>query len=736
MLLEEDAIGRQEVDIQEEPYQVEGTVEYLWVEEEQLRIRLATGKAGKVLLLLKWEPEGETELPKIGNRLAASGKQWEFTGSTVPGQFDERSYYQASGYRLRLQVTNWQVTDTRVNWWRQRLWQLRQNLSEVYERLLPAEKAGVLSAMLLGEKQKLDSEIKTGYQNSGISHVLAVSGLHVSLLGGAVLYLLRKLRVCPRIIADGIAIFLIVSYGVLLDYPVSASRAVMMIVLSIMAGMIGRTYDMPTAFSCALLFLVLQEPSAAYQAGFQLSFGAVVGIWLLYPVLERNQPNSAWKKAIQGSLLTSLSVLLLTLPVQMYHFYEISLPGLWNNLLVLPVMPLLLLTGLAGGFLGLLPGAAGIFLGRFCLGSTCAMLQFYEWVCGLSRWTGWAVQTTGRPTGGQIWLYYGMIALALFLHKRDRKKEKQRQETGESVSFFCRIRSVFLLGAGVLLLLVRVPVTKVTFLDVGQGDGIVVQSALGNTFLVDGGSSSVSGVGKWRLLPFLKQEGIRRIDGVLVTHMDGDHISGILELLEEGEIPIKTLWLPVVYQKQEVLREERYQSLLEAAKKRRVQIGYLEPGDRLRDGKIVFCCLGPEPGRVCKEQNSASLILNLLIGDTSLLLTGDMGKQEERWLIETQKETAEEGEAFDILKVGHHGSKNSSGEEFLEWCGAKVALISSSFKNRYGHPHEETLERLSAAGYQSFGTAWSGSIQVRWGKDGTFRLWHYGGERGAGKAGY
>ena len=758
-LLAEEAIGKDENEEQKETlkaakseqlYRIEGMVDYIWPEEEQLRIRLKAGEPGAVLVFLK-QAKGKGQEPlKIGNRLEVIGEQWEFTRNTVPGQFDEHSYYTAGGYALRIQAEEWRVTDTRIIWWRQKLWQLRQSLLMVYERLLPSEKAGVLSAMLLGEKRMLDSEIKKGYQTSGISHLLAVSGLHVSLLGGAVLYLLRKLRwpvVCPRMAADGIAILLILSYGMLLDYPVSTSRAVIMIVLSILAGMLGRTYDMPTALSCAMLLLVLQEPAAAYQAGFQLSFGAVAGIWLLYPVFdgiggakEKRNSEIGWKtllsalkKGVRVSLLTSLSILFLTLPIQMYHFYEISLPGLWNNLLVLPVMPLVLLTGIAGGLFGLLPGGLGVLLGRFCLGSTCVILQFYEWICRFGKLTEWAVWVTGRPSGWQIGVYYSMLAGILFWKKRSLEKRKQKQEQGEAASLLEKGTVPFFLSVALVVLLFRFPVTRVTFLDVGQGDGMVVQSAAGSTFLVDGGSSNVSGVGKWRLLPFLKQEGVRQIDGVLLTHMDGDHISGILELLEEGEVPIKALWLPAVYQEQEALQEDRYQALLAAAKKSRTQVGYLKPGDRLQDKKVVFCCLGPNPDRICPDQNSASLALTLLIGDTSLLLTGDMGEKEEHLLIEAQEKLAEsskketEGirQKIDILKVGHHGSKHSGSQEFLQWCGAKVAVISASLKNRYGHPHPETLQRLSAAGCQTFCTAWNGSIQIRWRRDGSMELWHY-----------
>lgn len=288
-----------------------------------------------------------------------------FRAATVPGQFDEEQYYRFQGYQERIEVDEWEIVDASVIWWRQVLWEWKQEVKKIYEEVLPEEEAGVLSAMLLGDKSELSQETRDLYQKNGISHLLAVSGLHVSLLGGAFLIFLKKFHI-RSIPANCISVFFVLSYGCMIDYPVATSRAVIMMLLSLSADIVGRTYDMPTALSLALLWILLVNPEAVFQAGTQMSFGAVWGILLFVPMFKLKL--SGIRKGLWESVSVSISVLCVTLPVQMYHFCEVSVVGILSNLLVLPLMPVLLLSGMLGGVTGMLGGKICPLLMQFSLG--------------------------------------------------------------------------------------------------------------------------------------------------------------------------------------------------------------------------------------------------------------------------------------------------------------------------------------------------------------------------------
>lgn len=694
-------------------------------------------------LLVYWEGAPALE---PGNCLELSGALAEFSRSTNPGQFDQRDYYKEKGIYYQLFAVDGAVVSPRVNQLQSILYHFRDRMEEVYVTCLPRREGGIVSAMLLGDKSLLDMDIRQLYQESGIGHLLAISGLHVAILGMAVYRLLKRLLLTDHIAVPA-GILAVLAYGRMTDFSISTSRAVIMLILFLTAQWVGRTYDGKNALAFAAVVILLQHPFALFSCSFLLSFGAMAGIYVILPVLktvwlgdaamqrERRRKRHRWEKEIKenaplgrvwiflrrlldraGSmLLMSVSVQLATLPVVLYFYFEAPVYGVVINLAVLPLASFVVLLSFLGGILGCVYPPAGQWL----LGSVYYLLKFYEKLCHLFQRLPGAVQILGKPEGWQIAVYYLLLLfLLLFLWRLDRYLEEAAAYGAQGGRD--RLRSV-LSGSGRLgpllcvLFLFPLPVQgfSMTMLDVGQGDSIFIRTAEKQTILVDGGSTSEGQVGRYRILPFLKAEGIRRLDYMLLTHSDEDHSNGLTEVLEAsgtGGFSVDTLVLPAVAD------PEGYVSLCTLAAEKGIRICRLSEGYVLRSGELSLTCLNPVKNFQSASANDESITLSLLYRGFSCLLTGDLageGEEHVKALLQSpvSRRKYQLPEHYTVLKVAHHGSKNSTDEEFLQLVRPELALISCGRKNRYGHPHGELLDRLKAAGAVALRTDQEGAAE-------------------------
>lgn len=672
-------------------------------------------ETGRVLVYLKADASFS-----VGNLIQTVGKLKikEPDVPTNPGQFDARLYYQTEGVTLIAYADSAKVLDGRVRPVPNLLQRIPGELGERCTRLLGASRGGVFRAMVLGDKGSLDPEMKSLYQQSGMSHLLAISGLHISIFGMGFYRLLRRLG-CSFPAAGLPAMGFLLLYGLMTGMSTSTARAVFMFLLAVGADLLGRSYDLLTALSCAALLLLAEQPLYARSASFLLSFGAVMGIGVVYPALLSLYPA---KRRRSQALLLSLAVQGVTLPLSLFFFYELPLYGILVNLVAIPLMTALLFLGTGAILLSYLSFRAAQLPAFFC----ALILRLYEGLGAFSLRLPGAVQIFGRPRVWQLFLYGAGLAGLLIWRYRTMELERWRktkaallgEEERESKTGTGRERlreqlvCAGVYGALLLILLLRFPYRGLTFtmLDVGQGDALFLRTEAGTTYLIDGGSSSVSSVGAYRVFPFLKEQGIRRLDYVAVTHLDGDHVSGIRELLEEaggaGGIRIGTLLLT-----EAVRGEETEAELLALAEKCGTEVYRMKRGDILSDGQTRITCLHPGIQKVYADKNTASLVLGVEYGKFSLLLTGDLDEEGEKEILEEVKSLS--GMEWDVLKVGHHGSRSSTSEAWLEQTRPKLALISAGADNRYGHPNPETLERLQRAGCKILQTTESGAITIR-----------------------
>lgn len=620
------------------------------------------------------------EEPAVGSLVTVCGVLKEYGAAGNPGQFDERSYYAQMG--VSACITRARIVENRggKDFLRETLWQFRNFLGDGLERIFSERDAALLKGMLLGDRSAMDAETKTLYKEAGIMHIFAVSGLHITFLGMGFYYLLRKVYM-PVVPAALFGVAVMVLYGIMIGMPVSAVRAVGMFVCRLAAECIGRTYDMLTALAVCAAVMLVMHPLYLYHAGFLLSFSAVCAVAVLKPAI---QPDKKLPPLLD-SFFMSLAITVFTLPVQLYFYYETPVYAVFLNLAVIPLAGAALVLGTAALAISfLLPQAAAIpaFFVHLIFNSYEEGSRFFGGIPG-------SIRTTGKPAVWQLAGFYLLIGVLLFCKK-----------------LIWKYKAGLLCGAVLLFAVNGRTDLRVTFLDVGQGDCICMELPDGSAWLYDGGSTSVSGTGTYRIEPFLKSRGITYLDGIFVSHSDEDHVNGVEELLTGDSIAVGLLALPCT-ERQE---ERGFFRLLSLAEERNIPVLWLEAGMEWEEGGVSMSCLHPAGNFAGEDTNAASAVLYLSYGSFSMLLTGDVEGAGEEKLLQKLKEEGINN--LSVLKVAHHGSKYATKEDFLESFPPKLAVISAGRDNIYGHPHSELLDRLAACGADIMVTYETGAVII------------------------
>ena len=660
-----------------------------------------------------------TELSRIlyGREISCTGSFEAFDGELNPGQFDAASYYQNEGYTGILNAEKIRIVKEEESFSPDiYLHRLNLAISDKYKKILGEKNAGSLSAMVLGDKRGLDEEIKELYQENSISHLLSISGLHISLLGGAVFLFLRRLKVSFRFPLITSSIILII-YGAFTGFSVSTSRAIVMMSVLFISFVIGKSYDLPSGLALAALILIVMNHRVIYQSGFLLSFFAVIGIFYIMPELLYIFKVDIYHKRgiIKGlhlllaSIISSISVLLATLPIVLNNFYEVSLTGILLNIIVIPLMSLVVITGLLGGFVALVSETVGSFI----LGITHYILNLYTLFCRLGDRLTFLRLIIGKPDKWQIVLYYLLLVILFYflaLKRRENKLRSLKNNLPEGYNTSKRIVVTGLMTFTSFLIIAYKPREfSINMLDIGQGDCFVVNDGNNDIYISDCGSTTVQNVGKTRLLPFLKSKGWGKVDTIFISHMDKDHVNGVNDLLKCAEITIGRIIISASY-KSDKLNCAELEELKELAKMRDIKLFYMKKGDEIVGKDISFRCIYPTGEEDIKDQNEASIVMRMDYKGLSMLFTGDIAGSTEEKIIEGSDEDILD---CDILKVCHHGSKNSSTADFLKKVSPKLYLISCGLMNRYGHPHRDALSRMTEEGGRILRTDHMGGTQIK-----------------------
>ena len=556
----------------------------------------------------------------------------------------------------------------------------RQNLKDLINAAFEEDVSAFACALLLGDRSGIDYETNTSFKVSGILHIIAVSGLHVTILFTLIYTLCFKRRFLMALI--GIPAMVI--FAAVAGFSPSVTRAAIMMILMMLAMLFDRDYDGPTELAFACLVMLIGNPLVITSASFQLSVGSVAGIFLFREGIE-NWLHKLWpgrtapgiRKWVTSSLALTLSAMTLTTPLVAYYYGTVSLVSVFTNVLALWVISFV--------FYGIM---LVCLLGCFWPGMAAGVAWVIAWpiryVLVLAKCFASiplaAVYTRSVYIVGWMICCYVLLGIFLFTRKRNPK-----------VLLCCMGLSLCLAVAASWAEL-WTDSCRMTALNVGQGQCILLQSD-GKTYLVDCGGTYDEEAADQAAETLLSQ-GISRVDGIIVTHFDLDHAGGVPYLL--SRISCDALFVPEAEDEDGIL--PNMEAGLDG------QVVLVRDDLEVAYGDTTLRILAP----VTRDSdNDSSLAVLFQHGDCDILVTGDRSTTGE-WVLLKTADLPE----LDVLVTGHHGSKHSSGEELLEATKPKIAVISVG-RNSYGHPAQETLDRLEAVGAVVYRTDIHGNITIR-----------------------
>ena len=602
---------------------------------------------------------------------------------TTPDGADEPTAHQGKGiFLLAYQEEDAELLKLAQTWAWAYPAKLRHKLLETLDACFPEDAAAFAKALLLGDRTGIDYETNTAFKLSGISHIIAVSGLHVTIL----FTLINMLCFKRRWLVALLGIPSLILFAAMAGFSPSITRACIMQCLMIVAMLAGKEYDGPTELAFSCLVMLMANPLVITSVSFQLSVGCIIGMlpfraricdYLTGKLITKKRKRFVkLKRWFANSIAATLSATVMTTPLVAVHFGAVSLVGVLTNLLTLWVISFIfygvMLVCLLGAFWPAVGTAAAAVVAwpiRYVLTVSKTLAAF-----PLS-----AVYTVSIYI--VAWLIFCYILLAVFMFSRKKKP---------ALLACCAVIGLCLaLGASWLE-----PLTddcRMTVLDVGQGQCILLQSE-GKTYLVDCGGSDdeeAADAAAERLL----SQGVFRLDGVILTHYDTDHSGGMKYLL--SRIPADTLFVP---------DSEDENGVLAALEPLAGQVISVHDDLMLTYGGTELSIYGPV---VPDSGNESSLAILFRHENCDILITGDRSAFGERMLLKTAAIPE-----VDILVAGHHGSKYSTGTDLLEAVKPKIAVISVG-ENYYGHPAQEVLDRLAAIGCTVYRTDIHGNIVLR-----------------------
>ena len=552
----------------------------------------------------------------IGNTLKLIGTSECFAKPGNPGQFNEYEYYLSLGIDVKIFASQMSIASDETDLISETLFRIRAGFVRMLFDMLPEDKAGMVAAITVGEKSFVESETKELYRLSGMAHVLAISGLHISVLCYGVFFFLKRyvLDMRSAAVVTGVVTFF---YGLMTGFSLSARRAVVMMIIYLVSKVIFQRYDRLNSLALAAVIELITHPMSLFQSAFLYSYGTVLGIIVFVSAFENLDPgkeNSVTRilyKAVSGSV----GVTIITLPITIWSYHEFSLYGVIANILLLPLLSFLLGGSIVFGTIAFVVPDAG----RVLFGSVYYILEFFDRVCEIIVSLPGNSVVVGERSGVGVILYYLAVLLwvvmihvikgrfSIIAFTRGRLHQSKFLIIIPAVLIFNIVLLISPVGSGGIWS--DTDGVNITNVDVGQGDCAVVRLDNGKNIMIDGGSTDVDEVGRYRIVPFLKYMGISRLDYVFITHSDADHTSGIMEMLEDPRlgISISTVVLPGIIQK-----DDNYQKLETVIKNSGSELRYFDKGDGIIfDDDTELKCLHPYPEYPYEDVNDYSLVLEL-----------------------------------------------------------------------------------------------------------------------------
>lgn len=568
-------------------------------------------------------------------------------------------------------------------------------------RAMHGERAATVEALILAQRDGFDPAVRDRFVRAGLAHLLAISGMHVGLITGSLLLLGRIARLSTRTSAWAAAL-LTVGYVLILGAPYAASRAALQVVLLLASRLLQRPADPLAILATAALVILAFDPLAILDPGFQLSFAGVAGIVLLRRRLIEAVPlTGRWRTWWEGTAV-SIAATLSTTPIAALHFGQAAPIGILSNLVAIPLsalaVPALACT--------LLVGMISLEAGRFLAGGAGLLLA------ALDRTAAVAAAVPGgnvlvTPDTVLAWVLAAFLA-AWSTRRLARVRAVRplvRRAVATTAALALLVAWPLVAGGG------RGGALEIHGIDVGQGDALAIRTPAGRWILVDTGPRGATyDAGRSRVVPYLLRHGVRRLEFVVLTHPDSDHIGGAAAVLESFAVgAVVDPGLPA--------GKAFYLDALRSANRDDVRWIAARPEMEVIVDDVVLRFLHPPEAKldVADDANEVSVAFGLEYGAFRALFLGDAYSDAEQEMVERYGPEMR----ADLLKVGHHGSRTSTSETLLRAAKPRIAIVSAGRDNSYGHPHAVVVERLERHGVEIFRTDLHGSIRVRARPDGT-----------------
>lgn len=704
-----------------EPDVREDKVFYLLQAREVTKAGDTSPVSGAVRLQLK----GTNRVFAYGDMLSVSGLLARPDPAGNPGLFDYRTYLERQGIRLILIARGDEavkkVDAGGANPLQGAALAVKQKLSGAAAYSLTTAQAAVLNGIIFGAQGLIDRDTRQAFSETGLVHILSVSGLHVGLVLGALLALLKLLKLPPAWTAP-LATPLLILYAMMTGLNPAVTRAAVMALLFVWAHHFGRDSDWPTTLALAAMVILVRNPLQIYNPGFQLSFAATWGILYLGPLftgvcarLLKVPPGGTGRLAVQA-LAVTLAAQAATVPLVAWYYNLLSPVSIIVNTLAVPLTGLIMVLGVMAALLGLvwLPLAALVNV------STGFVLDIFLALVGFFRSLPGAVIYLSTPPVLLAAAWYAVLVAA--------GKVYSGLWCGAAAQ---RLKRWAPVGAALAVILVLIwwpwqhkRELTVHFIDVGQGDSILVQTPGGRNMLIDTGGrpgefNAGTGTGDQVVEPYLRKTGVQAVDVLVLTHPHEDHSGGAVSLVKR--FPVQMVLVSHAGKEAPPAtssdrgRDEgvpaAYITLLENFKAKGIPVEIAMAGDRITlDSDLMIEVLSPSESRTIQsgaDINNSSLVIKVSFGRRSFIFTGDAELDEQRELVRGEADLK-----ADVLKVPHHGSRSLL-PDLLELAQPEASVISVGAHNTFGHPDQATLNMLSAAGTSVYRTDLDGAVIMR-----------------------
>ena len=701
------------------------------------KIKLLKGKNKNKCLYLKIDKKQEVNL-EYGDKIFITGEFQEPQGMRNEGGFNYKEYLKSLNIYGSVKAKNIKVIEqNKGNIFMNFTYKISDEIKENIEEFMGEKYSGLLLGLLLGDSSKIDENIEENFKITSLTHILAVSGAQVSYIIAAMYSLLkRKIGIQKtRVVIIASLIF----YTALTGFSPSIVRAGIMGIILMISGLVFRKNDIINSIAISLFFMLVYNPFLLENVGLQLSYLGTIGIIgfnkTIILILKNIQiRNRKWKYKINRKLIlliskikeilaVTMSASLAVVPVMIYHFNLFGTYFLITNLLASIIIgPITLL-----GTLLVIISFISINIAKILSYILKFLIDILLFISSFSKLPISKIYIP-TPTITFIIIIYLSLIISLFIYKVFHERNPNttilrvrnllalvKYKFKQNRNYI--IKRIVIINIVIFLCIIFIPRDlKINFVDVGQGDSTFIITPKNKTILIDGGGSNTGSfdVGENTLLPYILDKGYNKIDLMIISHFDSDHVGGLLTILEEIKVE------KVLIAKQEE-QSENYKRFLNIVKEKNIPVIVGKRGDKINIEKDLYLdILFPESEQIEENViNNNSLVFNIHYNNFSMLFTGDIEEIAEKRIIEITNKSRLKA---DIIKIPHHGSKTSSTRELLEIVLPKIALIGVGKDNLFGHPSSETIDKLDELEIKTYRTDINGEIMINVNKSGIRRI--------------